>query len=652
MKKIIHNPSDFVEESIDGLIKSHPDVYALAKDNNRVVTRTKKASNKVGIVTGGGSGHLPVFTGYVGKGFLDACAIGSVFASPSVEQMASAIRNANNGKGVLCVLGNYGGDVMNFEMACEITGSEGIKTKTVIVADDIASASNEEKLKRRGIAGMIFGFKIAGSIAETGASLEETFNTASSANSNIRTLGVAVSQCILPEAGKPTFEISDDEILTFSGSAYPQSAVIISFENIDTRDLEKTRVITSNFNGEWSFEEEINRTDVFWEKYVIFKNNQDKTTKNLTIKSDYTIQVFASAVRYNLGETISITGKCEPNVNTTLWIKDPNKKIIHYDIFTTNANGDLNYQFVVDDTFSSGTYTVIIKQENGSDAALFGIGQYPATVLVALMEKTNFELNSKAVLSIVGPASSNLSISVLDSNDNIEMTDSITSSSIGKNKYAIDLDGLDSGVYRAVVSSINIQDSVKFSIGLESASGPISLVATQANYSAGESIFIIGNTGSNARIIITLLDPSGNVSAITETFSDSTGGFSTTDIGIPSDGALGNWKITAHNRLDNNNVEINVSIPTGKSLTLQSDETQFAIGDTIIIKGVGQSDSNRLEIKITNESGEEIISLHTPITSSGAFSLPWTVPAGFDTGIYTITVSDDENSSSLEIFIQ
>ena len=212
MKKIINNPSNFVEESIDGLITSHPDVYALAKDNNRVINRAKKASNKVGIVTGGGSGHLPVFTGYVGKGFLDACAIGSVFASPSVEQMASAIRNADNGNGVLCVLGNYGGDVMNFEMACEIVGSEGIKTKTVIVADDIASASEEEKLKRRGIAGMIFVFKVAGAIAETEASLDDVFKTATEVNSNIRTLGVALSPCILPEAGKPTFEINDDEI--------------------------------------------------------------------------------------------------------------------------------------------------------------------------------------------------------------------------------------------------------------------------------------------------------------------------------------------------------------------------------------------------------------------------------------------------------
>jgi len=446
-------------------------------------------------------------------------------------------------------------------------------------------------------------------------------------------------------------EIRYEETLTISGNAYPQSAIIIVFEN-NERVLEKSRVISANANGEWVFEEIIERTENTGEKIVIFKNNNDKTTKSLIVKSDYLIQISTSAVRYNLEETVTITGTAEPNKDTTIWIKDQDKKIVHYDVFTSNVDGSLSYEFVIDDTFSSGTYTAVIKQENGSDAALFGINQYPTSVIVALMEKTNFGLNSKAVLSIVGPTSSNLSISVLDSNDNIKMTDSITSSSIGKNKYAIDLDGLDSGIYRAVVSSTNIQDSVKFSIGLESASGAISLVSTKDNYSPGESIFIIGNTGNNAKIMITLLEPSGNVFTVTETFSDSTGGFSTSDIGIPPDGALGKWKITAHNRLDNNSVEINVSIPTGKNLTLQIEETQFIIGDTVIIKGVGQSDANRLEIKITNESGEEIVSLHTPITSSGAFNLPWTIPSGFDTGTYTITISDDDNSSSFEIFIQ
>ena len=212
MKKIINNPSDFVEESIQGLVVSHPDIYSFATDNERVIKRTVKAKNKVGIVSGGGSGHLPVFTGYVGKGMLDACAVGSVFASPSVDQIASAIRNGDNGKGVLCVLGNYGGDVMNFEMACEIVKDEGIETKTIIVSDDIASASSEEKLKRRGIAGLILAFKIAGATAENGLSLEEVFKITSNANINLRTIGVAVSSCILPEVGKPTFNLDNDEI--------------------------------------------------------------------------------------------------------------------------------------------------------------------------------------------------------------------------------------------------------------------------------------------------------------------------------------------------------------------------------------------------------------------------------------------------------
>ena len=212
MKKIINEPSNFVKESIQGLVASHPNIYSFAKDNESVITRTIKANSKVGIVTGRGSGHLPVFTGYVGEGMLDACAIGSVFASPSVDQIVSAIRNGDNGNGVLCIIGNYGGDVMNFEMACEIVAEEGIKTKKLIVADDIASASYEEKLKRRGIAGMIYIFKIAGSLAESGKSIDEVYKLASLANENIRTLGVALSPCILPEAGKPTFEISEDEI--------------------------------------------------------------------------------------------------------------------------------------------------------------------------------------------------------------------------------------------------------------------------------------------------------------------------------------------------------------------------------------------------------------------------------------------------------
>jgi len=167
-------------------------------------------------------------------------------------------------------------------------------------------------------------------------------------------------------------EIRYEETLTISGSAYPQSAIIIAFEN-NERVLEKIRVVSANANGEWVFEETIERTDNLGEKFVIFKNNNDKTTKSLTVKSDYLIQISTSAVRYNAGEAVTITGTAEPNNNTTVWVKDQNNKIVLYDVFTSNADGSLNYEFVTDEIFSSGTYTVIIRQGDGSDGALFGI---------------------------------------------------------------------------------------------------------------------------------------------------------------------------------------------------------------------------------------------------------------------------------------
>lgn len=213
MKKILNAPEDYVDEMLAGLIAAHPEYYRLQGDSGKVVARAKPAKDgKVGIVTGGGSGHLPVFTGYVGTGLLDACAIGDVFASPSAEQMADAIRAADTGAGVLRLYGNYGGDVMNFDMAGELVEFEDITCSTVLLADDVASASPEEAEKRRGVAGMVYAFKIAGAAAEEGRSLEQVTAVAQKAADACRSIGAALSSCTVPQAGKPTFEIADDEM--------------------------------------------------------------------------------------------------------------------------------------------------------------------------------------------------------------------------------------------------------------------------------------------------------------------------------------------------------------------------------------------------------------------------------------------------------
>lgn len=213
MKKILNDPFRYVDELLDGMCAAHPEHYRQTGTGGRVIARPGKArAGKVGIVSGGGSGHLPVFAGYVGKGLLDACAVGDVFASPSVDQMADAIREANGGAGVLRLYGNYGGDIMNFDMAGDVVEMEDIATTTVLLTDDVASAPPAEAQKRRGVAGMVYAFKIAGAAAERGDNLADVTRIAQKAADAVRSTGVALTPCIVPQAGRPTFSIADDEM--------------------------------------------------------------------------------------------------------------------------------------------------------------------------------------------------------------------------------------------------------------------------------------------------------------------------------------------------------------------------------------------------------------------------------------------------------
>ncbi|HEY85436.1 MAG TPA: dihydroxyacetone kinase subunit DhaK [Chloroflexi bacterium] len=212
MKKIINKPADFVPEMLDGLIKAHPDQLAYQDDIHSIVRADSPVEGKVALATGGGSGHLPVFLGYVGKGMLDGCAVGDVFASPSADQMLSVTRRINGGKGVVYIYGNYGGDIMNFDMAAEMADMDDIPVRSVLVKDDVASAPPQEADRRRGVAGMVFAFKIAGAKADKGGSLDEVVEITERALANIRTMGVALSPCIVPLAGKPTFTLSDNEM--------------------------------------------------------------------------------------------------------------------------------------------------------------------------------------------------------------------------------------------------------------------------------------------------------------------------------------------------------------------------------------------------------------------------------------------------------
>jgi phosphoenolpyruvate---glycerone phosphotransferase subunit DhaK len=178
MKKIINKPENFVDETMAGIRYAYGDrVTFLNGDNRILIKNTPTPDGKVGIVTAGGSGHLPVFLGYVGQGMIDGCAVGNVFASPSASKMASMIEACNYGSGVLCLYGNYGGDNLNFDMAIEEAEFSDIKTATIRVKDDVASSPKESAGKRRGVAGMVYAFKIAGAAADNMMDLDGVVQT-------------------------------------------------------------------------------------------------------------------------------------------------------------------------------------------------------------------------------------------------------------------------------------------------------------------------------------------------------------------------------------------------------------------------------------------------------------------------------------------
>ncbi len=213
MRKLINDPNDFVDEVLDGILAAHPDQLRSASPDNRALVRADSpAEGRVGIVTGGGSGHLPVFLGYVGRGLCSGVAVGNVFSSPSPDQVLAATKASSGGAGVLYLYGNYGGDVFNFDLAADMADAEDIETRTVLVTDDVASAPPERADERRGIAGLFLAYKCAGAAAERGDGLDQVEAAARKAVAATRTMGVGLSPTILPAAGKPTFELDDGEM--------------------------------------------------------------------------------------------------------------------------------------------------------------------------------------------------------------------------------------------------------------------------------------------------------------------------------------------------------------------------------------------------------------------------------------------------------
>lgn len=207
MQKIINDPSLVVDQMLEGFVKANSDLVSTTENERVLKYKNAPVKGKVGVVTGGGSGHKPAFVGYIGRNMVDAVAVGELFSSPPAQMFYDAIREADAGAGVAILYGNYAGDNMNVAMAIEQAEDDGILVGKVVANDDVPSAPSSDRSRRRGVAGEIFMWKVGGAKAAMGGSLEEVLAVAQKAIDNTRSMGVGLSSCILPEVGHPNFTI-------------------------------------------------------------------------------------------------------------------------------------------------------------------------------------------------------------------------------------------------------------------------------------------------------------------------------------------------------------------------------------------------------------------------------------------------------------
>jgi dihydroxyacetone kinase-like protein len=211
MKKLINSPDRVVDEALAGMAAAHADLIRV-EEPNIIVRKDAPKKGKVGVISGGGSGHEPMHGGFVGMGMLDAACPGAVFTSPVPDQMLAATKAVNGGAGVLHIVKNYTGDIMNFEMAAQLAEAEGIAVKSVVMADDVAVKDSLYTAGRRGVGGTVLAEKIVGACAEAGGDLDKVTALCQKVQDNVRTMGMALTSCTVPAAGKPTFELGDDEM--------------------------------------------------------------------------------------------------------------------------------------------------------------------------------------------------------------------------------------------------------------------------------------------------------------------------------------------------------------------------------------------------------------------------------------------------------
>jgi hypothetical protein len=416
-----------------------------------------------------------------------------------------------------------------------------------------------------------------------------------------------------------------------------------------------SRTAEINAKGDWELEEPlIVPLDTPFGKYsATITDGRESKLIYWEVESDKKIIIIPINLKFEPGDTMKFNGTALPNKSIEIVLEDPLGKEVVSDIIQTDKGGFVEFEFETTQNTPEGTYTLIATQEKEKEFIYAGLGQLPIIPVNLEFDKLSYKIGETAIITLSGKASEIISLLIIDPSDKPKgEAISITLQPDGRGTHSIELDGYASGVYTAVISKGSAQSTEVFTVGLQTGSGEIDINTTKLDYHPGDSVLILGETGPNVLLTITLINPEGKEIKVKETFSDKNGKISEGSFRIPTEGIAGKWVINAKSGSNFDNEEINVLATIQEGMTVQIGEGQEipGYGKTINIHVFGASQT--VEIEIIAEDGEIIQELSFPASGDGEINQPWIVPKDTEPGIYTIKVSDATNSAETTFEIQ
>ena len=437
--------------------------------------------------------------------------------------------------------------------------------------------------------------------------------------------------------------INPGDVLLISGTGSPGGTITAEIVGPDEEKITSEAASVSQ-QGKWSFETIVPLDTPLGKYSAEISDGKDTILKSWTVESSKTIHITPAKIKFDPGETLTFNGTALPNQKIDIILKDPTGAEIYSDVIHPKSDGFFEFEFPTLLSSLEGTYALIAFQGEKSEIILVGLGELPKVQLVAQMDKINYKAGEKAIISFIGPASSTISLLIVDPSDKPKFSDTITVGPDGKKEYELDLTGYASGVYTTVVSRGNSQAEELFSVGLQTGSGPIIISTTKDTYNPGDPILVLGNSGPNVIVKLTLYDPDGNEVKSKEIFTDKEGTLSEGTFRIPSDAKIGVWKMKAVSGPNFVETEFSVtpSQEQGMSVIVTNVEKSFQ-GTLVTINGFGAVGT--VVIEITSSEGEMMPELRFSSKSSGEFSTIWSVPKDTPPGTYTIKATSVNESA-------